>query len=384
LHQEFLTNVRLSSPVTTLDTVSGATFLYFEEPILLTLPPQVITTEAFDVLRLVDERQPPWKQTLHGLLARWVSQKRGNHESLEMLAPLKDKCFKVIWLVYASDTSALSACEAMIASAGYSLREAANFVHPANAAGEVVRHIFLEAFTSLDQEISRLFDYCDQLFTNNSIEELLVKSYFLRLPMLQGHIRGSTRILLTNELLLQFLERLPVEGSLNPPSAEDILDTAAWELFRRIISPALDPIDERRMALIGKLLDSKKNEIERLKSKCVLMAGDIDTSLTRDVLSKQMEKVIRNKASKEIAELLELDRRANEQFLINLFGDEKTWIACATALGGLLSGEILLTTGAAVAALSSVGAKAFKSAAERRSKLKSNDFSLLYSISRST
>ena len=93
-------------PVTTLDTVSGATFLYFEEPILLTLPPQVITTEAFDVLRLVDERQPPWKQTLHGLLARWVSQKRGNYESLEMLAPLKDKCFKVIWLVYASDTSA--------------------------------------------------------------------------------------------------------------------------------------------------------------------------------------------------------------------------------------------------------------------------------------
>ena len=175
-----------------------------------------------------------------------------------------------------------------------------------------------------------------------------------------------------------------MEGPLHPPPAEDILDTAAWELFRRIISPALAPLDERRVALVGKLLDRKKSEIDRLKNRCLLMASDVDASLTRDALSQQMEKLIRDKASREIAELLELDRKANEQFLTNLFGDEKTWIACATALGGLLSGQLLLPTGAAVAAFSSIGAKAFKSAAERRSKLKTNDFALLYSISRST
>ena len=40
-------------PVTSLDMLSGAAFLYFDTPIILTIPPQLIKKESFELFKLV-------------------------------------------------------------------------------------------------------------------------------------------------------------------------------------------------------------------------------------------------------------------------------------------------------------------------------------------
>jgi formate dehydrogenase maturation protein FdhE len=129
-------------------------------------------------------------------------------------------------------------------------------------------------------------------------------------------------------------------------------------------------------------LQSRKEEIERLRLKCHVLAEQVRQPKTLQNLVNQIEKLIRTKVKREIAELLQLNQQALEAFLTSIFADEKTWFAVSSFIASVVTGHVYITTGAALAALSSIGSKAFKAAADRRQKLKQNDYALVYTISR--
>ena len=110
---------------------------------------------------------------------------------------------------------------------------------------------------------------------------------------------------------------------------------------------------------------------------CCTLAYDVELSVKKHNLERDIEKIIRSVAP-EISNLLALDKQATQEFITNLFADEKTWMSFATVVSGLVTGNLTLTAGAAIASFSIIGAKAFKAAAEKRKKIKSNDFALLY------
>ena len=108
-------------PVTSPGMLTGAAFLYFDNPLIITMPPQVVTNDAFEVLKLVDERKPKWSEVLYGLLNMWKHQLEGFQHSLDVLSPLKDKKLKVIWTSYNANQVALEQAQELIESAGYNL-----------------------------------------------------------------------------------------------------------------------------------------------------------------------------------------------------------------------------------------------------------------------
>ena len=255
----------------------------------------------------------------------------------------------------------------------------ANMVNPLTASGELIRHIMLEAFLELNGDVEALFKYCGELFIREPLPHLLVKGYFLRMPMLTQN--PGMPVLLTNENLTEFLSTLPIEAVVE--TAEEIdNDVIAWELFRQILSPHLDPLNAKRAELIAELLESRTEEIERLRLKCLALADEVKQPGMLEKLPSQIEKFIKTRLEREIAELLQIDQRALEKFFNALFADEKTWLAILTFITGITANQIHLTTGAAIATLSSIGAKAFKTAADRRQKLKQSDYTLVYTIRR--
>ena len=188
-------------------------------------------------------------------------------------------------------------------------------------------------------------------------------------------------VLLTNENLTEFLSALPIEATAE--GAEDIVDDIiAWELFRQILSPRLDPLDARRAELIAELLEFRTEEIERLRLKCLALADQVKHPSTLEKLPSQIETFMKTQLEREIAELLQIDRRALEEFFTALFADEKTWLAILTFITGIVANQVHLTTGAAIATLSSIGAKAFRTAADRRQKLRQSDYAVVYTIRR--
>jgi hypothetical protein len=66
------------------------------------------------------------------------------------------------------------------------------------------------------------------------------------------------------------------------------------------------------------------------------------------------------------------------EFLDLVFADYKAWAGIGTFLYCLTAGGPLLTAGGAIATLATVGSKAMKAAAERRNKLETSDYALLY------
>jgi hypothetical protein len=108
------------------------------------------------------------------------------------------------------------------------------------------------------------------------------------------------------------------------------------------------------------------------------LALDLGDERDLEVLEKRITQHIRGKVEAEVQAVLSLDKKAVNELLDSVFSDEKTWIGIATFLYSLVHGGPILTAGAAIYALSSIGSKAVKAAASRRQKLEVNDYALLY------
>lgn len=96
-----------------------------------------------------------------------------------------------------------------------------------------------------------------------------------------------------------------------------------------------------------------------------------------------VHETIKAKVGNELQELLEIDKRTLSSLLTKLLSDEKNWIATATFMYGLVNGGEAMTAGAAIYGLSKVGATAFKQATERREKLSTSAYTLLYRMHQS-
>ncbi len=368
----------LPDPVTGPEMLSGAAFLYFKQPLHFTTPPVIITQNSYALLPLIEERKPEWSNIFFSLFGSWREQNDEARKMFDAITPLKQQ-FKIVWLSYPAGSEALENSNSLIASSGLSLDTVADIIDPFLASGEIMRHIMLEMFLQLNENIEALYNYCGNLFRGQPIQHLLTKGYFLRVQFLARIRQGP--VLLTNQNLSQFLDKLPIETEAQP-SEEIDNDVIAWELFRQILSPRLDPLNAERAKYIAKLLKSHKGEVERLRMKCHTLANEVSKSKTLQELPNKIEGLVRNQVEREISELLQLDRQTLEAFLTSIFTDEKTWLAVLAFISSVATDHVYVTTGAAIAALSSISAKSFKAAADRRQKLKQNDYALVYTISR--
>jgi len=405
-------------PIWNPDIISGACFLYFQEPIILTSLPTVslpILPEAFGLTSLIKKRNPEWTNNFFRLFHQWRKQQESFNKTAELLKPLHGKAYKAIWLSYPRGSSAMKESTALLESTNLRVDEIYQFIDPICAAGELISHILFEMYLEKvyedkdpeaifkmgserarallthesiplekDRDLEPLFEYCQSLFTRESLPSLLTKSYMFRVPMLKGDVR----LLLTNQRLLKFLCTLPVEYTGIGQSSKWIdSDVIAWEIFRQLISPKLDPLDEPRVDLICELRESRKEEIERLRLKCQRLAEHFQQIDTLDQLPEAITTFIKRHVENEIAALLRLNKVALENFFVSLFSDEKTWVAISGLVAGI-AGSIewgtYLTAGSAILALSSIGAKAFKAAAQKGQKLRENDYALIYRISQRT
>jgi len=367
-------------PLSNAGDVTGAAFLYFDEPIVATPPAQVITKEAFGLLQKVERETPRWAQVLYVLIDKWRVQQECFKNTIELLEPLREAgVLSVLWMIYPATRKALEDAIGLSEASGIANDTLIKLINPFTASSELVRHIFLEMFLEYDKDIDCLNRYCSQLLTESSIESLLIAGYFLRLNILQkGHV-DKLKLLLTNESLVDVLSSYS-NGNTDGTATSVDLDVVAYEFFRQILSPKLDPLDTRAVKLVAELREGSRSEIARLRSKCMSLAHDINQPGTYEQLINNASNLIRAKVETEVADLLRLDQRALREFFAELFSEQATWAACLAFMGGLIHGNAYISSAAALAALSRIGSRAFKSEVERRHAIRDSDCALVYSI----
>lgn len=391
--------------------VSGALFLYFQKDTIgFTLHPSVSTfmtgADPPAFFRFVEKRRPSWAPKFFKFVQLWRHYNVGVHDTGELLSPLHGKAFKTIWLSYPRGVGAWESAAELLASSTLPQDDIARLIDPYSAADELFSHVFFEKFLELyyghlsteelvamgsqaaksgspppkvDVDWSPLYEYCNECFGLNDLDELLTTAYMFRMPLL----RNLDVLLLTNEGLIPFLASLPIEpaGKLSAQpgvKAEDALDPVAWEFFRQLVSPILDPIDESRIRKISQLADEKAEEIERLKSRCLALAHQLGDETNLETLQRRIRDHVKVNVQDEVQAVTELDRSALSELFKEVFSDDKTWLGISGLLYSLLNGGPILTAGSAICALSVFGSKAFKAAATKREKLKASDYALLY------
>jgi hypothetical protein len=59
-------------PISNPKLLCAGTLLYFDKPIFLTIPPQVITGQSFELLDRVKNKNPEWAPKLFSVLLAWA------------------------------------------------------------------------------------------------------------------------------------------------------------------------------------------------------------------------------------------------------------------------------------------------------------------------
>ena len=363
--------------------------------------------DPFDFFKFADEQQPTWLPKLKTFYSIWMEYQTSLRRTSEILSPLhQEKTYHTTWLLYPRGQHAWEAAEDLIASSNLSFDQIANVVDPFSASDELFSHIFFEKYLELyegsrspdelfasgarafSESNSRptksvdwrcLYEYCDARFRDGDLRTILMTSYMFRLPFL----RAMPAVLLSNPRLVDFLSSLPVEER-HPDQHVRAIDgdVISWEFFRQLLSPRTDPLSTNAVTQIQTLLRDRQDEIDALKRRCLVLAQALSQERDLNELQQKISQHIRVNVEKDVLTLLSLDRAAGKDFLDSVFSDEKTWAGIATFLFSLSQGGAWLTAGAAICALSSVGSKAMKTAAERRKKLEASDYALLYRVQR--
>ena len=358
-------------------------------------------------MKFVDEKKPAWHANFRRFTQIWSEYRSVLNHTSKILEPLRETSFKTILFSDPRGDDAWEAGEELIASSSLAFEQIQGAIDPFSASDELFAHIFFEVFLTLYERTveesiafkqslatgkipekkisdwSPLFEYCDTRFKSTPLEQLLTIAYMFRAPML----RGMPGVLLTNGKLIPFLSSLPIQMSRGKEHKEDIepdedgidRDVIAWEFFRQLTSPRLDPVSAETVKRIRDLVANHPAEIAALRRRCFDLAADLFSVKNLETLERRIAGYIRSKVEVEIQELFFLNKAAVNEFLDLVFSDEKTWVGIATFIFSAASGlNPLLTAGAAIYGIGNVASKTIKAAAARRKKLEVSDYALLY------
>lgn len=407
----FKNKLLFPEPLFDSEQLSFSAFLYFnEEPVYFTLHPTVSLLQTgcdpFRFYEIVQNKNPNWLPVFATIFNVWWESQKGLQDTGNLLKPLRNKCFKTMLLSYSRTESALEKNKEIIETTKLSPKELLNMIDVNLASHELIAHILFEKFLEIYQkqlpsdvfnqtpdkvglsyeetrakniDYEELYKYCDDVLRNNSIEDLLINSYFFRVKLIQHF----PNILLTNEKLIGFLNRLPYEFDIGKSqiSHYEKIDVIGWELFRQLTSRYIDshePSD--RVELVSDLKDNSREEIENLINKCHKLAEEYSGETDLAKLSSNISQHIRINAEKEIRDLLKLKKYQFKDLYDEVFSDEKTWLAICTSIVSLVAGGPILTAGAALAAFANLSAKSFKVAAQTDKKIMNSDYALIYRI----
>jgi hypothetical protein len=372
-------------PISRPDALSGGTLLYFDAPIVLTIPPQVITPESFEILKHVEADRPDWAARLYGILSAWKGKREGTKAVLELLNPLHDDAFITAWLTYNADDDALARAGEFISSAGWTTDKYLSSVDTDNACGELVRHIFLEKFIELDRNVVELYKYSRYIFTSDNLPSLLANAYALRMLGLVSQGQAKIPIAQTNPRLVDFLADLP--GPEVDDDADGMFldkDAISMMIFNGLLSSWIDPLSKKSVEVLCALRKLKRAEIDRLKGKCLAVTEEVDRSSDAESLFNEVDQKVRFTIMPEVRDLLDLGDSAFRDYKEKLFGDRVFWTGFIGTVVGSLSETKLISAGAAISTLASMGAKAFSHYREIRQTVKKSDYSLIYTVANMT
>lgn len=372
-------------PISRAEMLSAGSLLYFDLPLVLTLPPQVVTAESFALLNLIDDRSPQWKQYLAGALAAWRRQREGSREVLQILKPLDKTAVYTMWLSYPATDDALQRARAAIHSSGWSADKFVSLIGRDDAYGELIRHIFLEKYLEYNRNLDELYRYCERVFQPNVLSDFLACSYGARLFALVGEQGRISSLAITKPELIRFLADLPSpDDSKSSDGWMFHRDAIALALFNGLLSHWLDPLTASHVETIAVLRKSRRGEIDRLKGKCLAIADKIDTDKSMDALYERINQEIRYHVLPDVKQLLEAADTAFQDYVEKLLSDRVFWTGFLTTVAGVLGDQVLLSAGAAISTFASIGAGAFSQYRETRSLIRNSDYCLIYTVNQIT
>jgi hypothetical protein len=257
-------------------------------------------------------------------------------------------------MVYPADSTAMKRADALIDDSGFAITELARMMDPGIAGAELLRHAFLERWLECGAELEALYDVCSTVFERQDFERRLLQAYLLRFAIFNG-VNATSKLLLSNERLLPLITRFaPPESGEEVHAADD--DVIAFEIFRHLLSPRLDPLSSARTELLADILANRIDELTALKRQCERLSEKL-SGVQESELFHAVTTLVHRHVAEELAVLLRLSARAKQDFMVELLADKLTWVSLIGSAAGTAAGTTGVSLAGGIAAIATAIAK---------------------------
>lgn len=253
------------------------------------------------------------------------------------------------------------------------------------ACSEFVRHVFLELLLELKMSCSDLASYLNSLLRKHKWDDVLIRSMALRFNAI-AVMKGES-VLCTSlqaaRALSEWGEGEQAGGDIEL-SRTDIADVVACEIFHRVLHPALSfgSLTRKRVERLAKLRGDRYAELCNLRERCFELGTEVDAPLWTPEMLTQVQKVVRRRLEKPVADMLHLNTRSARDYFASLLEDKLFWVTLVGFVGGLFAGASGVPAPAAPAGASGVlcvtASKAVSALRRRSQKLEESELSFVY------
>ncbi len=326
------------------------------------------------MIDLVSERAPDWAPGLSFALETWRVSHEGANRAREVLDPVRER-LQWAWLVYPADRDAMDRADRLIGESGFGVEELATMIDPGVAGAELLRHALLEIWLECDQDLEAFFDACGRVFAREGFQRRLVQAYLLRFAPFKG---APSPLLLSNERLLPLIVRMGEahSGESSPLEEAEADDTLAFEIFRRIISPRLDPLSPAGAETAAEILASREDELVALRSQCDKLSEQLNGTQP-DRMRAVVDEFMRRHVADDLAAVLRLSDRAKTEYLAQVASDKIAWTSLITTVVAATQGAPQLTLAGGIGAIATAIAKGVNVGWQHHKDVRDNPYRLI-------
>ncbi|WP_459985017.1 hypothetical protein [Nocardioides sp. AN3] len=367
----------LPDPLYRTDQLSGAAFLWFRD-VQVTIPPPVVTPEAADVFSRITPTTP-WRSQFEVMFGGWNVLRQGHRKTMDDLVDLRDR-MQVVWLSYSADMTAIARVADLIGLAGLQHEDLLDVIDVPAACGELARHLLLERWLEVDKDLDALWTICDQTFQPHMFRQRLVECYLLRLAAL-GTVTGFA---LTNPRLLDFVWRCWTVAGGPAASTEDRTldaDAVGYEIFRRLLSKYLDPLEGENATRAAVLLATKADEIEAMRRQCLRLAEKLP-GVPLNRLQAEVAAYVELHVADELAAVLEMTERGAQDYLASVLSDRVVWTSMLAAIAGAADGNSGFTVAGGIGVAATLIAKGIGAKHKANTNMRDSPYRIIRTLTK--
>lgn len=158
-------------------------------------------------------------------------------------------------------------------------------------------------------------------------------------------------------------------------------DAVGYEIFRRLLSKYLDPLEGENATRAAVLLATKADEIEAMRRQCLRLAEKLP-GVPLNRLQAEVAAYVELHVADELAAVLEMTERGAQDYLASVLSDRVVWTSMLAAIAGAADGNSGFTVAGGIGVAATLIAKGIGAKHKANTNMRDSPYRIIRTLTK--